>query len=312
MIISYNNHGGERLDKFLKSRFSNCSRNYFQKLIEDNKVTVNDALVKSKYVLKKGDDIEIKHIKSTTNNMPLPADIKLNILFENNDLIVINKPANLIVHPGTGNQNNTLVNALLNYYPKIQSATHDQTNISIKRPGIVHRLDKNTTGVLIVAKNQTALKLISDQIACHKIKKIYLAICFGWPNNNKGTIRNYLGRNPKNRTQISDIGIKGGREAISDYKVKKYFEFNGIKISLIEFNIKTGRTHQIRYQAKSIGIPILGDLVYNTKESLLAAKILKIKRQLLHAKKIYFTLPGHNKLSRFSAPLPSDFRDLLI
>lgn len=311
MIISYKNSGRERLDKFLAGRFSNYSRNYFQKLIENNQVIVNNKAVKANHILKMGDRIKIKFQKDLESINLQSANIKLDILFENDDLIVINKSAGLVVHPGAGNQNNTLVNALLNYYPNIRSATHDQSNVSLTRPGIVHRLDKDTTGVLIVAKNKKALDCFSKQIADRKTKKIYLAICFGWPKNDRGTITNYLGRNPKNRKLITDVGIERGREAISTYKVIKYFEKNGIKLSLIEFNIKTGRTHQIRYQAKFIGIPVFGDQIYGTKESILITKKLKIKRQLLHAKDIYITLPNYNKPSRFSAPMPSDFQNIL-
>lgn len=311
MIISYKNNGGERLDKFLASRFSNYSRNYFQKLIENEKVIVNDKSVKTNHILKTGDRVKIEFKKDDEKINLTSANIKLDILFENDDLIVINKPAGLVVHPGAGNQNNTLVNALLNYYPNIRTATHDQTNVSKIRPGIVHRLDKDTTGVLMVAKNRSALKSISEQISNHKVKKIYLAICFGWPKNDNGTITSYLGRNPKNRKIISDVGIERGREAVSTYKLIKHFEKNRIKLSLIKFNIKTGRTHQIRYQAKSIGIPVLGDQIYGTKGSELAAKKLKIKRQLLHANEIYISLPNQNKLSHFSAPMPSDFKNIL-
>lgn len=311
MIISYKNKGGERLDKFLKSRFSNHSRNYFQKLIEDNKVTVNNTLVKPNYTLKAGDQIQIKFSKEVSGIKLSPADIKLDILFENNDLIAINKPAGMTVHPGAGDQDQTLVNALINYYPNIRFVTHDQTDVSKIRPGIVHRLDKDTTGIIVVAKNQHALKFISEQISLRKVKKIYLAICFEWPKLDSGTIISYLGRSPKNRKVISDIGIECGRKAVSSYKVKKYFKKNNIKLSLIEFDIKTGRTHQIRFQAKSIGTPILGDRVYNTKESVKAAKILMAKRQLLHAKEISFTLADSNKLCRLSAPIPPDFQNIL-
>ena len=307
MIISYKNNGGERLDKFLAGRFLKYSRSYLQKLIENNSVSVNGDAVKSNQILKVGDRIEIKFDKQSKKIDLKPANIKLDILFENNDIIILNKPAGLVVHPAAGNYDNTLVNALLNHFPSIISARHDESDISKIRPGIVHRLDKDTSGVLIAAKNQRALRLISKQIKNRNVKKIYLALCFGWPRSEKGRITSYLGRHHKNRKVISDIGIEKGKEAVSNYRLIKKWEISGFKISLIEFNIKTGRTHQIRYQAKSIGIPLLGDFIYGTKDSILFSKKMKIRRQLLHAKEISFYLPGDNKLSHFSAPTPADF-----
>lgn len=311
MIISYKSNRGERLDKFLASRFLKYSRNYFQKLIENNNVLVNNKSIKSKYILKTGDRIKINFIKFDNEIKLRPFNLKLNIIFENDDVIVIDKPAGLTVHPGAGNQDRTLVNALLNYYPKIKSATHDLTNISKLRPGVIHRLDKDTSGVLIVAKNKNSLDFLSKQISSRRVKKIYLAICYGWPKNEQGAITSYLGRHPKNRKTMADVGIDKGKPARTSYKVIQYFEKDKITLSLIEFDIKTGRTHQIRYQAKSIGVPVLGDQIYKTKDSTQASKILKVERQLLHAKEISIRLPNNDNRTRFCAPLPTDFREIL-
>lgn len=313
MIISYKTDKRERLDKFLASRFLDYSRSYFQHLIESGDVLVNDKKVKSKFILKIGDRLKINFIKSDHPIDLKPANIPLDIIFENDDVIVINKQPGLVVHPAAGNTKNTLVNALINYYPKIKSAVIDKRSIISKaRPGIVHRLDKDTSGALVVAKNSRSLRSISKQIKNQSVKKTYLALCFGWPKEERGSVVNFLGRHSKKRKVVTDIGIEKGKEAITDYKVLKFYKDNaGQKISLVEFNIKTGRTHQIRYQAKTLGIPVLGDNVYGTKESIKLSKNLGIMRQMLHAKEILIFLPDTTKISRFLAKLPLDFTKAL-
>ena len=313
MILSYKNNGGERLDKFLAGRFLNYSRGYFQKLIKSGDILVDNQTVKPRYILKAGNKIKIHFIEQKKEIDLKPADIPLEVIFENDDVIVINKQPGLVVHPAAGNRDNTLVNALIQRNPEIKSAVVDKSSkISQMRPGIVHRLDKDTSGIILIAKNQRALFLLSEQIKNRNIKKIYRALCFGWPKNDKGQIINYLGRNPKKRKEVSDIGLKKGKEAISFYRIIKCFkDSKNNKYSLIEFIIKTGRTHQIRYQSASINLPILGDVVYGSKQSINLSKSLGIKRQLLHAKEIELNLPNQKNKACFKTPLPKDFGSLI-
>lgn len=304
---------GERLDSYLSSKFPEFSRSYFSKIIKEEKVSVNGKAVKPSYKLNAKDLIEVSQVNEATEGEPLPEKIVLDIVYEDDNVIVLNKQPGIVVHPAAGNKEGTLVNALLQYFPKIKEAVYEKDNlISKQRPGLVHRLDKDTSGVMIVAKNKRAMHSLARQIQNRTIKKIYWALCCGWPKNDEGILVNYLGRHPKNRKMIADIGNEKGREAISDYKVLRYFEDQaGNKMSLLEFDIKTGRTHQIRVQAKQIGTPIIGDAVYGNKHCISLSKKLNAKRQLLHAKTLAITLLGSNKPSIFEAPLPEDFKLVL-
>jgi len=331
-IIVKENEAGERLDIFLAMAFSEYSRSYFSKLIKEELVKVNNSSVKASYLITCGDKIEINFVEEKSSDV-LPEKIKLNIIYENDDVIVLNKQSGIVVHPAAGNKTGTLVNALLYHFPKIKEAVYQKENeISRQRPGLVHRLDKDTSGVMIVAKNSRAMHSLSRQIQSvstpvspmasqggrpsldgnRTIKKIYWALCCGWPKEDSGKLVSYLGRHPKNRKLIADIGEKKGKEAVSYYKVLHYFkdEHNN-KISLIEFNIKTGRTHQIRVQISNLGCPVLGDNSYTNKSCLELSERLQIKRQLLHAKLLEITLPGDSKPSTFEAQLPEDFSNVL-
>ena len=310
MKLSYQFETGERLDKFLKSRFSNYSRNYFQLLITTGNVLVNGQPQKAKYTLKKDDCIEINFLKSSLENKLRPADIDLEVIFENDDIVAINKQAGLVVHPAAGNPDGTLVNALLKKYPNISSAVFDKdSELSRSRPGIIHRLDKDTSGIILVAKNQRALVSLSKQIKNRTVRKIYWALCYGWPKEKQGRVTNYLGRNPKNRKTVTDLGPTLGKEAVSVFRVIKYFcDDQNNRYSIIEFNIKTGRTHQIRYQAAAMHLPIMGDMIYGSKNSIKASKLNHISRQMLHAKHIDFYLPGDDKITSLDAVIPDDMQ----
>ncbi len=300
---------GERIDSYLSSKLPEFSRSYFSKLIKEEKVIVSKKTVKPSYKVNAGDSIEVNLVSKTIEEGIAPEKINLDIIYEDKNVIVINKQPGIVVHPAAGNTSGTLVNALLDYFPEIREAVYEKGDIvSEQRPGLVHRLDKDTSGVLIVAKNKRAMHSLSKQIQNRTVKKIYLALCCGWPKNSEGRLINHLGRHPKNRKMMADIGKEKGREAISDYKVLRYLEDSiGNKISLIEFNIRTGRTHQIRVQAKLIGTPVIGDGVYGNKHCLILSKKLNAARQILHAKTLAITLPGNNKPSIFEAPLPEDF-----
>ena len=303
-----NDHEEERIDKYLSSQYPDLSRSFISSQIKDGNVLVNSKSIKSSYKLSCDDNISINFDTEIINPEILGEDIKLDIIFENKDVIVINKQPGMVVHPAAGNKTGTLVNALIHYFPKITSAVYEKGNpVSENRPGLVHRLDKDTSGVIIVAKNSRTMHSLSKQIQNRTVKKKYLALCYNWPKLPSATLINYLGRHPYNRKHIADIGKENGKEAISDYEVLKYFTFNNEKISLIEFSIKTGRTHQIRVQSSKIGCPVLGDDFYNNKQSQIVSNLLNVKRQLLHAEQLHIALPGDTKLSQFIAPLPEDF-----
>jgi 23S rRNA pseudouridine1911/1915/1917 synthase len=302
---------GERIDKILSLRFPEYSRNYFLSLIKNSKVLVNNKSIKPSYLGKVGDNIEIEFIEKRIEETK-GEKIDLNIIFENDDVLVINKQPGIVVHPAAGHSGGTLVNAIINHFPAIKDVVYDKNNeISKMRPGLVHRLDKDTSGVIIVAKNAKSLHSLSRQIQNHSAKKTYNAICFGWPKKNCGALVNYLGRHPKNRKKIAEIGKIKGKEAISNYSLIKNFESPLGKFSLIEFVIETGRTHQIRVQAANMGNPVLGDDFYGNKSSEMLSHKMNIKRQLLHAKTLEIKLPGDNKAIIFEAPLPEDFQKVL-
>jgi 23S rRNA pseudouridine1911/1915/1917 synthase len=300
---------GERLDQVLAKRWPEYSRSFFSKLIKSENVTVDGNSSKPSYLVKKDNEITVIFTLPPSDMTLKPEKIKLNVLFENEDVLVINKQPGIPVHPGAGNSSHTLVNALLNYFPSIQDAVVEKGNpISEARPGLVHRLDKDTSGVMIVAKNPRAMHSLSRQIQNRTVTKEYVALCFGWPKDEQSQLINYVGRHPKDRKIMADIGIDKGKEAISDYQVNKIFTYGKHKLSLIEFNIHTGRTHQIRLQSKLMGCPVMGDKIYSNKDSITLSQELHIERQLLHAHKLALTLPGDNKLSLFIAPIPNDFK----
>lgn len=309
----YNIDQEERLDLFLSKKIPSVSRVVIQKLIKLGKIAVNNQNIKPNYQIKSGDKIDYDlQIPQKNDAALLVKKIQLDIIYEDNNVLVINKQADLVVHPSSPNQENTLVQALLSYDSKIADAIYDKdSDISKMRPGIVHRLDKNTTGVIIVAKNSMTLLNLSKQIQSRSVDKTYLALCCGVPKSDKGTLVNYLGRHPKHRKMIAEIGTEKGKEAISNYRIIKTFNYMGQYISLIEFDIKTGRTHQIRVQAKLIGCPVLGDVLYGTKDSINLSRSLKIDRQLLHSKELRICLPRSKNKSIFIAPLPEDFNKVL-
>ena len=303
------NDQGVRLDQYLFQKNPDYSRSYFSHLIKSKLVSVNDRVKKSSYHVEVGDRIEFELIEKPALSPIEGEDIPLDIIFENDDVVVVNKPAGLVVHPAAGNYTGTLANALAYKFPKIKDAIHNEgSEFSKSRPGLVHRLDKDTSGVLIVAKNTKAMIFLSNQIKDRKVNKKYLAICAGWPKTERGRLVNHLGRDSKNRKSYTDVGKDKGREAISRFKVLNYYKtLTGSRVSLIEFIIETGRTHQIRTQAKIAGFPVIGDNVYLTKESKLISNQLGVKRQMLHAKELTILVPSQTKSQNFTAPVPTDF-----
>ena len=312
-IIITKSEAGERLDLILAKRMPEYSRNFFANLIKTGEVKSLRQNLKPSFCPKAGEQFEISLTPPELESLPEPEKIDLNILYEDENVIVINKSAGLVVHPAAGNKTGTLVNALLAHTPGIREAVSNEDKlVSHFRPGIVHRLDKDTTGVMIVAKNPRAMHSLSRQIMNRNVKKVYLAICCGWLKESFGKLTNSIGRSQKNRKIMAEVGETIGKIAISDYIVRKNFtDSKGNKFSLVEFDIKTGRTHQIRLQSKLIGKPILGDIVYGNRDSLKFSKTLQVERQMLHAQKLTLTLPGDDKSTTFEAPLPKDFLSVL-
>lgn len=284
---------GERLDKILAKQLHKAgSRTYFQYLIDEGKVLVNGTPVKKRTKLNAGDEVEVEFILTPELTLK-PENIPLEILYEDNDILAINKPPGMVVHPAPGNWTGTFVNALLFHC----DLSHDQS----LRPGIVHRLDKDTSGVLLAAKTLEAQQKLIDMFANRKIHKEYISICHGNPGT--GTVDAPIGRHPVHR-QMMAILTDGGRQAITNYKTIA----NHLASSLVHIEIPTGRTHQIRVHMKHRGTPVLGDSIYGI-ESL--NEKLKLERQMLHAYRLRLRHPMTGQELVLTAPVPEDMRRCL-
>jgi len=303
------NQAGERLDKFLSNNFSDYSRAHFIKLISAGLVLINGLTRKPSYLMHTGDKVSITwRQEEGLKELEKESHIPLDIIFEDKNVIVLNKQAGVVVHPAAGHPKGTLVNALISHFPKIKEAVYNpKSETSLARPGLVHRLDKDTSGVMVIAKNVRSMYSLSKQIQNRTVKKIYLGICYDWPQNDRGVLESFLGRHPKDRKKIANIGKEKGKEAVTFYKViDYYYTADNQKVSLVKFDLKTGRTHQIRVQAADMHCPILGDTTYGNKPSTKLSEVLNIKRQLLHSHSLEVYLPGATKLTKFVAPLPND------
>lgn len=282
---------GLRLDKFLAQRFPEQSRTYFQHLIEKQLVLLNESPVKKREKVAAGDTVEVEFALTPELSLE-PENIPLDILYEDEAILVVNKPAGLVVHPGTGNWSHTFVNALLYHCQDLNL----ETTVDL-RPGIVHRLDKDTTGLLIAAKTEQAQAKLVAAFASRQVKKIYLAICIGKPKAE--TIQTYMGRHPTKRTAMAVLSE--GKLAITHVKPLKTWE----NLSLAEITLETGRTHQIRVHMQYRSTPILGDPIYGSSK---ANAHYNIHRQLLHAFRLEFSHPITGKQLNFEAPLPEDMK----
>jgi 23S rRNA pseudouridine1911/1915/1917 synthase len=227
----------------------------------------------------------------------MAEEIPLDIVFENEDLLVINKPAGMVVHPAVGHSSGTLVNAVLGYDPEIEGIGGEE------RPGLVHRLDKETSGLIVLAKNDTAHNWLQDQFRLRKVEKTYLALVDGKPPTPSGRVEAAIGRDPSHRKRMAIVSAKKGREAVSEYKTLETFKEH----TLLEFHPLTGRTHQVRLHCAFLGCPIVGDKVYGRK-----SPSLKIDRHYLHAFRLKIILPGENEPRFFEAPLPDELEKVLI
>lgn len=286
------NNAGERLDRFICNFLPGSSRTFIQNLIENNMITVNKKNEKAGYKLRVNDEIFISFPEAKTLKA-LPEDIKLEVVFEDKDLIVINKPQGMITHPAETVHEGTLVNALLYHCKNSLSGIN-----GVLRPGIVHRLDKDTSGLIIVCKNDKSHKEIAKQIEERTLKRSYYAIVHGKVEFNQGTVNKPIGRDKIHRHKMAVI--KNGRNAITHFKVLKTAE----KYSLFECNLETGRTHQIRVHMASIGHPVVGDKTYGKKTD-------KENKMMLHAYKLIFKHPTSKKQIKLETSIPERFKQFL-
>ena len=312
LIVDENNQN-KRIDVFLSKYEKKISRTKIKNLIEKGYLEINNLKVlepSKKVNIKDKIKLEVPELKKLEIK---PYKYKLDIIYEDNDVMVINKPAGLVVHPGAGNFDNTLVNALINYDKKNLSSINGEL-----RPGIVHRLDKDTSGVIIVAKNNFAHTHLSKQFNEHSIDRKYIALVWGKLRPQKGEIKTFITRSSKNR-QLMDVSQTKGKLAITNYKTIEIYENSRVPtLSLVEFRLKTGRTHQIRVHMKFKGNPILGDKSYKKKlkklkdvDPELNEIIKKIDRQCLHAKSLGFLHPTKNQRLFFESKLPNDLHKIV-
>ncbi|MCR4716231.1 MAG: RluA family pseudouridine synthase [Lachnospiraceae bacterium] len=283
-----------RIDSFLSKEIPDCSRSYIQKLISDNNVLVNDKSTKANYKLKAGDIIDVT-IPELVDLLIEAEDIKLDIVYEDDDIIVINKPKGMVVHPAAGHSSGTLVNALIYHCKDDLSGINGEL-----RPGIVHRIDKDTTGLIVACKNDNAHRFIADQLAVHSITRRYHAIVYGNIKDDEGVINAPIYRHPNDRKKMAVV--PNGKKAITHYKVLKRFG----DFTYIECELETGRTHQIRVHMAYIKHPLLGDDIYGPK-----AKKYNLEGQCLHAKTLGFIHPSTKEYIEFDSELPEYFSNLL-
>ena len=286
---------GKRIDVYIAEYNEELSRSRVQKLIENGLVTVNGKAVKSNYKLRKGDILEVE----IPDPEPLEIeaeDIPLDIIYEDKDVVIVNKPQGMVVHPAPGHYSGTLVNALMYHCKDDLSGINGQM-----RPGIVHRIDKDTSGVLMIAKSDAAHNSLAQQLAVHSITRKYYAVVCGNIKEDSGTVDKPIGRSPKDRKKMAVV--QGGRRAVTHYRVLERF---GGKYTLIEAQLETGRTHQIRVHMASLGHPLLGDTVYGSEK-----QPFKLQGQVLHAKVLGFNHPSDGRYVEFESPLPEYFEKLL-
>lgn len=291
---------GKRLDSFLSEKIDGYSRTYMQKLIDEGHCKVNGKSAKSNLKLRQGDRVEAV-IPDPVNLEVEPESIALDIVHEDNDIIIINKPQGMVVHPAHGNYSGTVVNALLEHCGSL-SDYNSLTGINgVMRPGIVHRIDKDTSGIIVIAKTNAAHLYLSEQLKEHSITRRYIALLEGRMKNESGRVETLIGRNPKDRKQMAVVSFNG-KKAVTHYRVLEQFENH----TLIEAMLETGRTHQIRVHMAYLGHPVVGDTVYGFKK-----QRFDTKGQLLHARLLGFIHPASKEYVEFEAPLPDYFENIL-
>lgn len=285
---------GIRIDSYLTKIIDGVSRSYIQKLIKEGRVLVNDNEIKARYIVNAGDHISV-NFPPKKEEKPVPENLHLDIIYEDEYIAIVNKPAGMVVHPAPGNESNTLVNALLFHIDKLY------TGNDIKRPGIVHRLDKDTSGIMVVAKDEIAYNSLIQQFKNRSVKRIYLALVHGILDRDQGTIIAPIGRHPVDRKKMAVVN-ENSKEAITKFKVVERFD----KYTLVMASLITGRTHQIRVHMAYIKHPIVGEKLYSRRKN-----DFGIKTQLLHAYKLGLIHPNSGDYMEFKAELPKDFKELL-
>ena len=284
-----------RADVFVCEKLSGKTRSAVKKLFEGGLVSINGKIAKPSQTVSVGDEIEVV-LPEAVEYSAKPEDIPIDIIYQDEDIAVVNKPQGMTVHLGNGNVNGTLVNALLYRLDSLSGIN------GVIRPGIVHRIDKDTSGLLVVAKNDRAHLSLSAQLAEKTCRRTYLALLEGNLKTDEGTVTTYIGRSPENRVKMAVVPPDKGKLAITDYSVETRYK----GFTLCRFDLKTGRTHQIRVHAKYLGHPVVGDAVYGIKK-----QKFKLNGQLLHAFRLTFTHPSSGKEMTFEAPLPDYFTSVL-
>jgi len=282
---------GVRLDRFISEKHPELSRTYAKELIEDGHITVNGKTVKASLILNTGDSLSIQIPPPEPSHL-VAEDIPLNIVYEDKDLLVVDKPAGLTVHPAPGNPKHTLVNAILAHFPDLPDSGNSL------RPGIVHRLDKDTSGLMLVAKNRQALNNLANQFKARSVTKTYLVLVKGHLSPQRGFIEAPIGRDPHNRKRMAVV--EKGRDARTEYRVIKYVG----DCSLLGIRLETGRTHQIRVHLSAIGYPVVGDVAYGVKSPF-------VSRQFVHAHLLGFKLPSSGEYIEFKSELPPELEQAL-
>jgi 23S rRNA pseudouridine1911/1915/1917 synthase len=302
MLTLVASDGGERLDKWLAGQLPERSRAEIQRWIEAGQVTSGGRTLKPSYRLSAGEAVEVLAPAIEVYEVE-PEDIPLDILYEDDDLLVINKPAGMVVHPAAGNWQGTLVNAVLFHAPDLEGVG------GAHRPGIVHRLDKDTSGVILVAKNDASHRELQAQFKNREVEKTYLALVYGGMSPEQGEINAAVGRDPRDRKRMGVVAASHGRPAGTGYETLRKFrmEATGERLSLLAVRPFTGRTHQIRVHLAHVHHPIVGDEVYGPRRKLPFA----CPRQFLHAERLRFRLPSTGHPVEFTAPLPADLRSVL-
>ena len=303
-----------RIDRYLMNFVENATRTKIQAVAKNGSIEVNGNVVKSNYRVKPLDNIKVKFEYPPHENLLVAENIVLDIVYEDDDIVVINKPAGMVVHPGHGNYSGTLINGLIYHFENLPKNSSD-------RPGLVHRLDKNTSGLLVVAKNDNSMVHLSNQFANKTCKRDYVAMVWGNVKDDSGKIDNYIGRNPKNRLQnivLDEDSISSGKRAITNFEVISRMNY----VSLVKCTLETGRTHQIRVHMKHIGHTLFNDERYGGDLILKGTTFTKYKqfvdncfkllpRQALHAKTLGFIHPASGKFMEFDSDLPLDFKSCI-
>lgn len=293
--IEVENGEEDRLDHYIAMRLDKLSRSYVKKLIKDELVLVNKKKSKSSYNVQKGDNIEI-HIPKPKKIEAVAEDIPIDIIYEDDDLVVVNKPQDMVVHPAQGNHTGTLVNSLLFNIDNLSSIN------GCIRPGIIHRLDKDTSGLLVVAKNDVAHRKLSQSLKDRNVKRVYKALVHGVIKTDDGTVDAPIGRHPVHRKKMA-VTHKNSKEAITHYNVIERFQ----DYTFLELSLESGRTHQIRVHMAHINHPVVGDPVYSRGKNKFS-----LKKQMLHAYKVGFTHPSTGRYMEFTKDVPEYFKNILI